>query len=654
MASPSSSLHGERRSDIQGLRAVAVLSVIAFHAGLAIPGGFVGVDVFFVISGFVITAMLQREWEKSGTLNLGRFYLRRFKRLTPALALVVVVSLIAASLLLSPFDRQGIAADTGIGAMLLVANAVIASVSGAYFESPAESNPLLHTWSLSVEEQFYIAFPLLLLLASQVGHRVARQRVVALAMVAIVGVLSLVMIRGTSLGVPADSWLIGFYSPLNRAWEFAAGAGLALLAGWLPWLQRRGVAMTFACIGAVLLVGSFWMIDGEMPYPGKATLLPVAGTTLLIAAGFSDNPISRLLATKPLSLIGDWSYSLYLWHWPFIVFGLALWPLGTYTAVMAATASVLPALLSYYWLEQRVRSLPPLGWRRMSRVVITCVLFPVLVGVATRLIATEVWAPALESGRLEVAYPRDEVEREAAALPEAPGNPCTSSEIAVTVADNGLCRQSRTGGPVRVALVGDSHAEHLFVGFVEQFPDVNVAIYSVRSPFFMGTPEGLDTTLDVLSQMPALRVVILSRWWSRDTTAEARQALQTAVQLLADTGIRVFVADDIPDYPFDAFSCQFRRAPVLSAPMCSQPVSRFDAIRDDYLPTLEAAIEGQPRTTLLPTARHFCDDDTCSMVQDGQVLYGDRDHLNADGARWLVARLVDSEPGFAETIRGIR
>lgn len=134
-----------RRPDIQGLRAVAVLSVIAFHAGLPVPGGFIGVDVFFVISGFVITAMLMRERVQHGRIRLARFYLKRFKRLTPALALVVVVTMMAAAVLLSPFGSQQTAAQTGVGAMLLAANFVISRTSGGYFNAPAEANPLLHT-----------------------------------------------------------------------------------------------------------------------------------------------------------------------------------------------------------------------------------------------------------------------------------------------------------------------------------------------------------------------------------------------------------------------------------------------------------------------------------------------------------------------------
>ena len=154
-----------RRRDIQGLRAIAVLVVVAFHAGLPMPGGFVGVDVFFVISGYVIATMLQREWQATGRVDFVRFYVRRFKRLTPALALTVLVTMLVSAFVLSPLGSQQAAGQTALGALFLSANAVIATITGGYFDAPAEGNPLLNMWSLSVEEQFYLIFPLLLAVA---------------------------------------------------------------------------------------------------------------------------------------------------------------------------------------------------------------------------------------------------------------------------------------------------------------------------------------------------------------------------------------------------------------------------------------------------------------------------------------------------------
>ena len=202
-----------RRLDIQGLRALAVLLVVAFHAGLPLPGGFVGVDVFFVISGFVITAMLRREWETTGRIRFGAFYLRRFKRLAPALAVMVVTTTLASSLFLSPLGPQQDAARTAVGALLTGANLVIAGTTGGYFDAPAELNPLLNTWSLSVEEQFYLAFPALLALGWLLAPRLRSAPAVLVGAAAIV---SFALADAGTTGV-AQSWLLGFYSPFTRA-----------------------------------------------------------------------------------------------------------------------------------------------------------------------------------------------------------------------------------------------------------------------------------------------------------------------------------------------------------------------------------------------------------------------------------------------------
>jgi len=212
---------GHRRPDIQGLRAVAVIMVVAFHAGLPVPGGFVGVDVFFVMSGFVITAMLHRERIKTGRILFRQFYLNRFKRLTPALALVVAATMVASAAMLPPFGSQTVAAMTGIGAMLLVANFVIVRTTGGYFAPEAETNPLLNTWSLSVEEQFYLVFPMVIALGWYIAQRSIKFRAAPFLIVSGLAVLSFGLALAGSLGwtFRGSETVLGFYSPFTRAWN---------------------------------------------------------------------------------------------------------------------------------------------------------------------------------------------------------------------------------------------------------------------------------------------------------------------------------------------------------------------------------------------------------------------------------------------------
>jgi len=199
---------------------VAILFVVLFHAGLPMPGGFVGVDVFFVISGFVIASMLRREWDRTGRIRLGNFYARRFRRLTPALAVMVSFVAVFAALTVSPFGTQQVTGQTGIGALLVSANVVIQRSTGNYFDAAADLNPLLNTWSLSVEEQFYLFFPVTILTFWMLARRFHRLRTTPLVIVAVVGLVSFTLALATYFGplsLPIPGPFTGFYSPITRA-----------------------------------------------------------------------------------------------------------------------------------------------------------------------------------------------------------------------------------------------------------------------------------------------------------------------------------------------------------------------------------------------------------------------------------------------------
>ena len=364
---------GERfshRPDIQGLRALAVGLVVAFHAGLPIPGGFVGVDVFFVISGFVITAMLMRQKANAGRVSFARFYGRRFLRLTPALALLVTVVALASLVLQGPFGAQQTTASTGLGAMLLVANVVISHASGDYFADAATTNPLLNTWSLSVEEQFYLVFPGLLVL----GWFLARKtRLGPLVLVVALACASFLLSIVTTYSTATDqlSWFGGplsfaYFSSLTRAWEFAVGAILALCLARIP-ILRRAHLVVLSSAGVLLLIAASLLLSDSTPFPGVAALLPVLGAALLLFTGSQGTTLTgRVLASRPLVAVGDASYSWYLWHWPVIVFAVLLWPDRPLVAVIAAIGSLVPAVLSYRFVENPLRRLQLRAqWRRV-------------------------------------------------------------------------------------------------------------------------------------------------------------------------------------------------------------------------------------------------------------------------------------------------
>jgi len=352
---------------------VAILAVVGYHAGLPfLRGGFVGVDVFFVISGFLITGLLVAEVGRSGRVSLSRFWARRARRLLPAATLVIAVTALVGWFVVPEVDHQTTGMDL-VSAALYVANIRFAFQATDYLTQDAAPSPALHFWSLGVEEQFYVVWPLLILLVLWLVHRRwgAREDVrhhlpaVLAGALALLGVASfLLSLRLTDRAQP---W--AFFGMPTRAWEFALGG---LLAISVPLVRRVPVAIRQAVgwVGLLLVVGSCVLISSDSDFPGTLALWPVLGTVAAIAAGIragveDGRPlrgVPGLLATRPMRWFGRLSYSWYLWHWPVLVLaGLAFGPLRLGYAVLLAAVALVPAVLAYRYVEQPVRLSPTLA-----------------------------------------------------------------------------------------------------------------------------------------------------------------------------------------------------------------------------------------------------------------------------------------------------
>lgn len=630
---PMASATASYRPDIQGLRAIAVLVVVIFHAGLPLPGGFAGVDVFFAISGFVITAKLLRDHQRTGRISLREFYQRRFLRLTPALALMISVTLIVGSLVLFPADQR-IAELTGLGALFLVANIVIARSTGGYFDGPAESNPLLNTWSLSVEEQFYLVFPALILLAltAATWRRRNALMVASISLVSIASLAAAIYGARQAPGDPQLTWL-NFYSPIGRVWEFGIGALIALLR--LRASQStpgKWGATALGALGLSLIFGTTLLASESTPWPGPATLAPVVGTGLVIIAGSMHPPgaVPRVLGLRPMTAIGDWSYSIYLWHWPFISLAIYVGVQGALSLSLVALLSFVPALISYRFVEMPMRALrPSRRWGFPSVVAVT-----IGIPVALALSLSAVIHPNVRyAGDLGPAY---------LTYIDENSVPC---EGALGDAGTARCRQSVAGSTPTVMVVGDSHAEHLYPGFLPEVTDVNVG-YAYLPDWPIWLSDASTRLFDAIENDPAIETVVLGSRWTPELYGELNLAGE--VERLVDSGKEVLIATDGPYFTFHAQECKYDR--LLFEPRCEESSAGFEADYADYMTQLRSYLKGFPEVHYLDTAGAWCSDGACSMVQDGKLMYADQGHLNKEGAAFVVDHLLNTDATFREAL----
>jgi peptidoglycan/LPS O-acetylase OafA/YrhL len=389
------------RPDIEGMRAIAVGLVLLFHGyGKPFFGGFVGVDVFFVISGFLITSLLLHEQIKDGRISIGRFYARRVRRILPASALTVLVTIVATYKLLG-FISGNEVADAAKWTAVFTANFHFALIGTDYLGSRLPPSPLQHMWSLGVEEQFYLVWPSLFLLLA-VTARLSRRRnvfrVLATSLLVVVGASLAWSVIQTSSNA---TW--AYFSPLTRAWELALGALIAVIG---PAVSRvpRWAYQVAALLGLAGIVVSALALTPSMPFPGWRVAIPVVSSALLIWAG-CGNPqtvVGRALSIRPMQWLGARSYSLYLWHWPILMIGAQYvgHHLSNWQNSALLLAAVAASAITFRLVENPVRNSRLLKSRTGLTLVIGVVLILLTIAVAQWQIATHYgsWNPLVTSG----------------------------------------------------------------------------------------------------------------------------------------------------------------------------------------------------------------------------------------------------------------
>ncbi|MBS0250590.1 MAG: acyltransferase [Proteobacteria bacterium] len=640
------------RSDIDGLRAVAILGVLAYHFGLGAPGGYGGVDVFFVISGFLIAGIIKAELE-SGTFSLTQFYARRVRRILPALVVCIAVTSVVAAHIFFSFDLVQYG-KTLASVVTATSNFAFIHKSANYFANDVSENPLLHTWSLSIEEQFYALFPLIVMLLFRY------RRSALLPVMLLAGATSLAV----SIYLVEHRSLRAFFSTDGRVWELLIGTVLAF--GAIPQLRHRFAREGAAVLGAAMIIGCYAIYGAATPFPGLAAVPLCLGAALIIYTGTSsdaDQPmpptfVARVLSLPAVTVVGVISYSVYLWHWPLLVVvryrfsdafeGAALVQISL---LLAALSFVLGAI-SWRYIEQPFRRpiAPQLRWRAFAAAAV--VLLSIFAGarfVAKHPGTVQNWPPEILAVTDQNPYPLPPTAFGAKAMP---GWPEETYEL------------GRGPDEANTLLWGDSHAIAMLPGFVDYLnahntsmltyvhygcpPLMNVNLYG--NQFAMKCRGLNDAFIPALLKSNIKRVVLAGVWEQlgagRFEVSEPQKSaavkfepfdkvFEATVRTLLDHGKDVVIVGPLPNPNFEG-AVSVARHLAWGTPLHDPETLAHFKRQDESVLALFSRLGQEMNVRVVYPHKWICNDATCPYMKERIALYLDSNHLSAAGARQLA------------------
>jgi peptidoglycan/LPS O-acetylase OafA/YrhL len=614
------------RSDIDGLRAVAVIAVILFHYDIFpayVRGGFIGVDVFFVISGYLITGIIFHGIN-DGTYTVVEFYNRRIRRIFPALFAVFAFCIVAAFFLY--FPSEAIATGRSIVSSTLFFSNILFYLRSGYFDPDSETDPLLHTWSLSVEEQFYLAFPIVVFLIRKFQLRTRIGVLAALLLASLV--YSAYMVR-TDMSA-------AFFLPQFRGWELLIGSMLALKA--VPPIEQRLGCEIVGLAGLAVLSASMFLITRESSFPGFAALGPCVGTAAIIYSGGGPRTyVSQLLSTWPFRSIGLISYSLYLWHWPLIVFFQVFHKPNQYEKAALVAASMILAIISWRLIERPFRERPyKLGARStlfvgglgmLAVTVCATLLGPVVGGFwkyPTRAIRVASYARINESdmraGKCFIT---------------------TTYRESYDIKFKDDCLAMSNDRP-NVLIVGDSHAAHLWSGLQSTFPTINFlqGTASGCKPVYggRGTRYCTNTINYVLEDFVPNHhldgIIIAARWEQSDL-----QRLISTAKRLSIFATRVIVFGPIVEY--DRSLPRILAQAIVSNQSPDEAAARHRTADPKELDQIFETALNKEGIEYFSTYKAICPSDCAIWGRDDAPLQFDYGHLTKEGSGYLARSFSD-------------
>tara|TARA_B110000858_G_scaffold49124_1_gene56630 strand:- start:1943 stop:3871 length:1929 start_codon:yes stop_codon:yes gene_type:complete len=611
------------RPEIDGLRALAVLPVILFHAGNKLfSGGFIGVDIFFVISGYLITTILVEDIENN-RFSIVNFYERRARRILPALFFVMLVCIPLAWMWMLPSQMKDF--SQSLIAVSLFGSNILFWLESGYFEASAEEKPLLHTWSLAVEEQYYLLFPIFLFLSWRFGKNRVFWIIVMLA------AISLMLSEWGLQNKPAAN----FYLAITRAWELFAGSIAAFV------IQKRGVqsSNTLSCIGLAAVVFAIFTYDDSMPFPGAYALIPVLGVVLLVLFADKETYVAKFLSAKIFVGIGLISYSAYLWHQPLFAFArirLIKTPSYEFLLLIAVLSMVL-AFFSWKYIEKPYRKKGVLQTSKTGLFGKALSGFALFIVFGLAGINSDGF-----KGRFPVVADGDVNSSDFYDYMNSRYVDCEPKEIAKNALEwEGVlrCKQSREGHANWV-LLGDSHAEHLFLGLAEAFPSKNIVYYILGDePYFRN--ESFQTIFSTLISSDLPQKIFLTMHYvgrAKDPNVLFSELAETILEL-QNAGHEVVLLGDIPRYDIHPEECANKMAAMKT--LCSMSKTEAIAQSSIYHDTL-TKLSARFSIDYYPISEPLCTKKQCGMFLGTTILYRDYNHLNITGSILIGQHLANS------------
>lgn len=622
--------HLTYRPDIDGLRAVAVISVLGFHFFPEnFESGFIGVDIFFVISGYLISSIIYKTLEEKGGFSFANFYQGRIIRILPALLLVLLFSCIFGWFFLLRDEYRQLGKH--VAAASLFSSNLVLWREVNYFDNAAETKPLLHLWSLAIEEQFYLIWPPILILLFKFKNRMLQ---------------SIILLTASSFlfciwQLNTDQ-ISAFYNPAARFWEILCGALLAWFLLGRPIYQPRALANLASATGLMLLIIGFLIIRKEY-FPGWHAILPTVGAVLLIYAGNEAWFNKFILSNKLAVWIGLISYPLYLWHWPLIVFlriieGQAL---SVASRLGLIVASIFFAAITYLYIENYFKK------RRNSRTAAILLFSLLLIGFLGGVIFYKDGVPLRKYSHLH-GLKGDVGHTDFHEYVSKNYHPCMNLEVAKR-ADKWegfvRCSQSKPGRNIDTVLLGDSHAEHLFIGFADALKTKNVAFYTRGAMPFLSVPDA-EYLIQAVASDKNISTVLISAYWIGRIQLLApeinfQNELDATVTYLENHNKKVALIIDSPSFPFEPKSCQGHRFLYRTDTTCSMSLSAYHKQTLVYKSKFNQLTIKHPNLVLLEVEDAFCGEHWCRMADDEYSWYRDSHHLNIPGSKMLGLNLVE-------------